>query len=82
MPQLCEYLGTSSTTAATLQVFLNLAEKCPQMLIDSIPKIKNAASCYPNTLCLAAQVLAAVGKLSKVRLERNVMRTPRSNFNM
>lgn len=65
LPQLCEYLGTSSTTAATLQVFLNLADKCPQMLTDSIPKIKNAASCYPNTLCLAAQVLAAVGKLSK-----------------
>lgn len=51
------------------------------MLTDSIPKIKNAASCYPNTLCLAAQVLAAVGKLSKVRLAKNLMRTSWSNFN-
>lgn len=68
LPQLCEYLGTSSTASATLQVFLNLAEKCPQLLIDSIPKIKNAANCHPNTLCLAAQILAAVGKLSKVSI--------------
>lgn len=66
LPQLCEYLGTSSTASATMQVFLNMAEKCPQMLIDSVPKIKNAVDCHPNTLCLAAQVLAAVGKLSKV----------------
>lgn len=49
-----------------MQVFLNMAEKYPQMLIDSIPKIKKAVDYHPNTLCLAAQVLAAVGKLSKV----------------
>lgn len=66
MPQLCEYLATPSTASATLQVFLNLAEKCPQLLIDSIPKIKNAANSQPNIVCLAMQVLAAIGKLSKV----------------
>ncbi|XP_065200152.1 protein melted isoform X2 [Planococcus citri] len=65
LPQLCEYLGTSSTASATMQVFLNMAEKYPQMLIDSIPKIKKAVDYHPNTLCLAAQVLAAIGKLSK-----------------
>lgn len=66
LPQLCEYLGTAVTASATLVVLLHLAEKRPQLLADYVPKIKQSAESHPNTLCLAAQVIAAVGKLSKV----------------
>ena len=66
LPQLCEYLCTSQTVIATLQVFLNLAINQPQLLSDYVPKIKKAAECNPNALCIAAQVLSAVGKINKV----------------
>lgn len=69
LPQLCEYLGTAVTASATLVVLLHLAEKRPQLLADYVPKIKQSAESHPNTLCLAAQVIAAVGKLSKERAE-------------
>ncbi|XP_075237442.1 ventricular zone expressed PH domain-containing protein melted [Lycorma delicatula] len=69
LPQLCEYLGTAVTANATMIVLLHLAEKRPQLLADYVPKIKQAADCHPNTLCLAAQVIAAVGKLSKDRAQ-------------
>ncbi|XP_033610635.1 protein melted isoform X2 [Cryptotermes secundus] len=65
LPQLCEYLSTASTTSATMQVFLNMAGKRPQLLVDHLSKIKQAAECHPNTLCLAAQVISSVGKLNK-----------------
>lgn len=69
LPQLCEYLVTPSTAAATMQVFFNLAEKRPQLLADSIPKIKRSAECHPNTVCSAAQVIAAVGRLNKEKAQ-------------
>lgn len=68
MPQLCEYLCTSQTVIPTLQVFLNLAKNQPQLLSDYVMKIKKAAECNPNALCIAAQVLSAVGKINKVFL--------------
>jgi hypothetical protein len=49
-----------------LQVFLNLAKNQPQLLSDYVLKIKKAAECNPNALCIAAQVLSAVGKINKV----------------
>lgn len=69
LPQLCEYLSTASTTSATMQVFLNMAGKRPQLLVDHLSKIKQAAECHPNTLCLAAQVISSVGKLNKDRAQ-------------
>ncbi|XP_046678270.1 protein melted [Homalodisca vitripennis] len=69
LPQLCEYLGPAATASATLTVLLHLANKRAQPLVDYVPKIKQAADCHPNTLCLAAQVISAVGKLSKERAE-------------
>lgn len=66
MPQLCEYLSTSQTVIPTLQVFHNLAKNQPQLLSDYVLKIKKAAECNPNALCIAAQVLSAVGKINKV----------------
>lgn len=69
MPQLCEYLSTASTASATMQVFLNMAGKRPQLLVDHLSKIKHAAECHPNTLCLAAQVISSVGKLNKDRAQ-------------
>lgn len=66
VPQLCEYLNSSVTAAATLQVFLHLAEKRPTLLVDHVAAMKLAAHKHPHTVCLAAQVIAAVGKLSKV----------------
>lgn len=69
LPQLCEYLTTSTTAAAAMQVFLDMANKRPQSLTDYVPKIKQAAECHPNTLCLAAQIISSVGKLSKDQAE-------------
>lgn len=66
MPQLCEYLCTSQTVMATLQVFNNLAQLQPQLLSDYVLKIKKSAECNPNILCIAAQVLSAVGQINKV----------------
>lgn len=51
---------------ATLQVFNNLAQIQPQLLSDYVLKIKKSAECNPNTLCIAAQVLSAVGQINKV----------------
>lgn len=66
VPQLCEYLNSSVTAAPTLQVFFNMAEKKPALLADHVNALKLAAQRYPHTVCLAAQVISAVGKLSKV----------------
>lgn len=66
VPQLCEYLSSSVTATATLQVFLNLAEQRATLLVDHVAAMKLAAHRHPHTVCLAAQVIAAVGKLSKV----------------
>lgn len=49
-----------------MQVLLRLAEKRPHLLTDYVGRVKQAAETYPSTLCLAAQVITAVGKLSKV----------------
>jgi len=46
-----------------------MAGKRPQLLVDHLSKIKQAAECHPNTLCLAAQVISSVGKLSKDRAQ-------------
>lgn len=66
MPQLCEYLSSSVTAAPTLQIFLHMAEKKPTLLADHVSAMKGAAQRHPHTVCLAAQVIGAVGKLSKV----------------
>lgn len=68
MPQLCEYLSSPITVTATLQVFLYMAEKKPALLADHVTAMKQAAQRYPQTICLAAQVIGAVGKLNKVIL--------------
>ncbi|KAE8740818.1 hypothetical protein FOCC_FOCC013672 [Frankliniella occidentalis] len=69
LPQLCEYLSQASTASDTMKVFVNMAEKRPQLLIDHLSEIKKVVECYPNTLCLAAQVISSVGKLSKDRAQ-------------
>lgn len=66
LPQLCEYLGPAATASATMQVFLAMAASRPQVLVDHLQRIKEAAQSHPNTLGLAAQVISSVGKLSKV----------------
>ncbi|KAK6617844.1 hypothetical protein RUM43_014073 [Polyplax serrata] len=67
--QLCEYLNQSSTAPVAMQIFLNVAEKKPQSLVDHLPRIKACAERYPNTLCIAAKIISSVGKLSKDRAE-------------
>lgn len=67
MPQLCEYLSSPITAVPTLQVFLYMAERKPALLADHVSAMKQAAQRYPQTICLAAQVIGAVGKLNKVR---------------
>lgn len=49
-----------------MQVFLAMAATRPQVLVDHLQRIKEAAQSHPNTLGLAAQVISSVGKLSKV----------------
>ncbi|KAI4461099.1 veph-a/melted [Holotrichia oblita] len=69
VPQLCEYLSSSVTAAPTLQVFLHMAEKKPSLLADHVPAMKQSAQRHPQTVCLAAQVIGAVGKMSKARAQ-------------
>lgn len=69
VPQLCEYLNSAVTAAATMQVFLNLAERKPSVLAEHVSIIKKTAQKHPHTVCPAAQVIAAVGKLSKDRAQ-------------
>uniref|UniRef100_A0A0A9WNW5 Protein melted n=1 Tax=Lygus hesperus TaxID=30085 RepID=A0A0A9WNW5_LYGHE len=65
LSQLCEYLAIASTAGQTMEVLLRLAENKPHLLADCIGKVKKAAETYPNTVCLAAQVVTAVGRLSQ-----------------
>ncbi|KYB28564.1 Protein melted-like Protein [Tribolium castaneum] len=65
VPQLCEYLSSSVTASPTLQIFLHMAEKKPALLVDHINAMKQSAERHPQTVCLAAQIIGAVGKLSK-----------------
>ncbi|KAJ8912910.1 hypothetical protein NQ315_017240 [Exocentrus adspersus] len=69
VPQLCEYLSSSVTAAPTLQIFLYMAEKQPALLADHINAMKQSAQRFPQTVCLAAQIISAVGKLSKDRAQ-------------
>ncbi|KAJ8985018.1 hypothetical protein NQ317_016929 [Molorchus minor] len=69
VPQLCEYLSSSITAAPTLQIFLYMAEKMPSLLADHVNAMKQAAQKHPQTVCLAAQIISAVGKLSKDRAQ-------------
>ncbi|CAG9759998.1 unnamed protein product [Ceutorhynchus assimilis] len=69
VPQLCEYLTSSVTAAATLQIFWHMAEKQPALLADHVTAIKQAVQRHPQTVCLAAQIIGAVGKLSKDRAQ-------------
>lgn len=66
VPQLCEYLTSPLTAVPTLQVFLHMAERKPALLADHVAAIKQAAQRFPQAVCLAAQVIGAVGKLSQV----------------
>lgn len=65
VPQLCEYLNNAVTAASTLQIFLHMAEKNPALLADHVNAMKLTAQRNPQTICLVAQVIGAVGKLSK-----------------
>lgn len=50
-----------------------MAEKKPALLADHVAAMKQAAQRYPQTICLAAQVIGAVGKLNKVIQIYNVL---------
>jgi len=54
-----------------MAVFLNMAERRPQLLVDHLPAIKKAVERHPSTLSLAAQVISFVGKLNKVSQHPN-----------
>lgn len=57
------------TAGPTLQVFLHMAEKKPALLADHVTAMKQAAQRHPQTVCLAAQVIGAVGKMSQARAQ-------------
>ena len=49
-----------------MQLLVNVANGKPQLLVDHVAKVQQAARAHPSTLCLAAQVIARVGRLSQV----------------
>nr|XP_022918426.1 protein melted [Onthophagus taurus] len=69
VPQLCEYLNTSSTASGTLQIFVNMSEKKPAMLSDHLGAMKQCGTRFPQVLHLVVQVIASVGKLNKTRAQ-------------
>lgn len=69
VPQLCEYLTSSVTVNATLQIFLYMAEKRPTLLADHVNAMKQTVQRHPQTVCLAAQIIGAVGRLNKDRAQ-------------
>jgi hypothetical protein len=66
VPQLCESLMSSSTAAAALQVFYNVALAKPQILSDHLKHIRATAENQPKTALTAIQVLTLVAKSRKV----------------
>lgn len=70
VPQLCEHLGNTQTSLATMQVLLPLAEQggaaTAQQLAERFAKLRQAAQETPATVTLAAQIMAAAGKVNKV----------------
>ncbi|CAH1104202.1 unnamed protein product [Psylliodes chrysocephalus] len=69
VPQLCEYLSNPGTVGPTLEVFIHMADKIPGLLVDHINAVKQCAQKHPQTICSAAQIISAVGKLSKDRAQ-------------
>lgn len=54
---------------ATLQIFLYMAEKRPTLLADHVNAMKQTVQRHPQTVCLAAQIIGAVGRLNKDRAQ-------------
>lgn len=48
-----------------MQVLVGLAERRPALLADHVAGVRAAAAKNPAAVCLAARIIAAVGKLSK-----------------
>lgn len=74
VPQLCEHLGCAQTAMATMQVLLPLAElggpATAEQLAVQFGRLRTAAQETPATVTLAAQIMAAAGKVNKVRFFR------------
>lgn len=59
-------MNSSVIASPTLQVFLCMAETKPALLADQVNALKQTANRHPQTVCLVAQIISAIGKLSKV----------------
>lgn len=70
VPQLCEHLGCAQTALATMQVLLPLAQQGGQATAEQLAaqfvRLRMAAQETPSTVTLAAQIMAAAGKVNKV----------------
>ena len=49
-----------------MQLLVNIANRNPQLLVDHIGKIKQAARAHPSSICLATHIIARMGRLSQV----------------
>ena len=66
VPQLCDFLSESDTTAITMQILLKIAEPRPECMVEHFDKIKKATKISNNTITLGPQLLATAGRTNKV----------------
>lgn len=69
VPQLCEQLAIAQTAQATMLVLLPLAERTAtaSQIAEQFSRLRAAAQETPATVTLTAQIMAAAGKVKKVR---------------
>lgn len=51
-----------------MQILLKISEQQPLLIVEHCEKIKAASKANPNTISLAAQILASAGRTNKVRI--------------
>lgn len=73
VPQLCEQLANGQMAQATMQVLLPLAEHVATAapIAEQFSRLRAAALESPSTVTLTAQIMAAAGKVNKVRLRHS-----------
>ncbi|XP_049313359.1 protein melted isoform X1 [Bactrocera dorsalis] len=65
VPRLCELLYDNETATITMQILLKISEQRPLLIVEHCEKIKAASKANPNTVSLAAQILASAGRTNK-----------------
>ncbi|XP_053955862.1 protein melted isoform X3 [Anastrepha ludens] len=69
VPRLCELLFDNETATIAMQTLLKISEQRPLLIVEHSEKIKAASKANPNTISLAAQILASAGRTNKVHAQ-------------